>query len=120
MPLNAEVIQGDTIILTITARNKYTDAVINLTGASISVSFAKKLGGTASLTKATGGNGVTVTNAAGGVFQVTLSASDTAALLGSYFYEVQITDASSNISSLHNSDMSPGVIHFLRDIVNNS
>lgn len=114
--LDAQVIQGDTVILTITAKNKFTDAAVNITGASIIVSFTKKIGSTPVLTKTTSA-GISITDGANGIMQVTLTASDTAALEGKYYYEIQVTDASGNISTFRNEDMSAGVLTVLKDII---
>lgn len=41
-------------------------------------------------------SGVTVTDAAGGVFTVSIAASDTAGLSGSYYHETEVTDSAGN------------------------
>ena len=77
-----------------------TDAdgiAINLTGATISyVIFS---GGVATITK-TIGSGITVTDATAGTFTITLTSANTASLAGSYYHECQVTDSSSNISTI--------------------
>ena len=46
------------------------------------------------------GSGLTITNAASGVLQITLDAADTTNLGGHYRHELQITDASSNVNTV--------------------
>jgi hypothetical protein len=114
--LNAQVVQGDTVVLTITAKNKYTGNAVSIAGASIIVSFTKKVGATPDLTKTTS-SGISITDGANGVMQVTLSKTDTAAMEGKYFYEIQVTDASSSVSTFRNEDLSAGVLTVLKDII---
>jgi hypothetical protein len=58
-----------------------------------------KPGEEAVLTKTTS-SGISITNAAGGIFQVSLTAADTAGLSGAYYFEAQVTDAGSNVSTV--------------------
>jgi hypothetical protein len=48
---------------------------------------------TAILEKATGGNGITVTDAAAGELEVDLDAADTSDLAGDYYFELEVYDA---------------------------
>ena len=51
---------------------------------------------TVQVTKATGGSGITLSDAINGEFTVTLDDTDTAALSGIYYHEAQVTDGSAN------------------------
>jgi len=53
----------------------------------------------------------TVTSGAGGTATVTLSKTDTASMVGSYYYDVQYIDGSGNIKTAMS-----GVITFTRDV----
>ena len=84
---------GDDKTLTVTVSSDITAATINY-------SLAADVDSTAIFTKATGGSGITITDAANGVFTIDLATADTATLAGVYFHECQVTDAAANISTV--------------------
>lgn len=89
---------GDTKVLEVTITDASGNAV-NLTGATISYVLQRSVGSTVTISKTTD-DGISITDASGGVFQITLDASDTASLSGSYYHECQITDTSGNVSTV--------------------
>ena len=91
---NFEMSSGDSKLLTITTLDQ-DDAVVDITGASISMVIAKRVNTTALVTKAG-----TIINAVGGVFTIDLLPADTDALSGVYYFEMQLTDASGRISTV--------------------
>jgi len=90
---------GDTKVIEVTITDASGNAV-NLTGATISYVLQRSVGSTVTISKTTA-SGISITDASGGVFQITLDASDTARLSGSsYYHECQITDTSGNVSTV--------------------
>lgn len=73
---------------------------LDLTGATITFALSKYLSATQwsktpSVEKSIG-DGITVTNASQGALTVTLSNEDTATLEGEFYFELEVTDVSSN------------------------
>lgn len=99
-----KVFSGDSIILKYNAVDEY-GAVLNLTGGAIKWQLARNASDTPLLTK-TIGAGVTVTNAAGGLFEVKLSFSETRTLgPGNFYHEVEHTTASGDKYTIFNGAM---------------
>lgn len=95
---NVSLAAGDNMVITVTVTQ--AGSAKNLTGATAINYKAYPLNSsTAVITKALL-SGVTVTNAAGGIFTVTLAPADTTALCGDYRHEAEITDVSGNISTV--------------------
>jgi hypothetical protein len=94
---DVSIVQGDSVTLTVTVTSG--GVAKNLTSATIKWSCARSADGSAALSKTTS-SGITITNAAGGIFQVALSKTDTAALLGYYYHEAEVTDAGGNVSTV--------------------
>ena len=91
---------GDSKVLTVTVTDS-DGAAVNLTGATINYVLKKQLGGGMNtITKATGGSGIVITDAAAGTCEITLDATDTASLLGSFYHECQVTDSYGNVSTI--------------------
>jgi len=67
----------------------------DLTGASLTFTLSKTVGGTALITKTTA-DGITVTDESGGLATVALGPGDTSGLSGTYHWEVRVVDASLN------------------------
>jgi len=106
MTVDAIFVAETDIVLTITAQDQ--DAVaINLSGATVTWYLKRKTADVALIIKT-----ATVTNAASGIFTVTLSDTDTTGLDGTYLHEAKIVDASGNISRLRHSDITPGKLTF--------
>ena len=90
---------GDTKVLEVTITDS-DGAAVDLTGATISYVLQRNVNSAAATISKTTDDGISITDASGGVFQITLDASDTASLSGSYYHECQITDASGNASTV--------------------
>lgn len=48
------------------------------------------------VTKTTGGGGIVITDATNGILEVTLDVADTSALFGTFYFELEVVDGSSN------------------------
>ena len=84
--------RGDSRNLVVTVRDEPGN-IIDLTGATIVWEIADSVAGPALLSK-TNGAGVTITDAAGGVFTVALTPADTLSLTrGVKYHEARMTDA---------------------------
>jgi hypothetical protein len=83
---------GDMRVLRVTVLDQ-DDNVIDLTGLSAAVFVIAKRHGAASKVSYTLGSGITVTDAANGIMEVTILAADTEPLGGAYVHELSITDA---------------------------
>jgi hypothetical protein len=94
------IYKGDTLVITVTVTNS-AGAAKDLTSASIEWSAGHSPDRPANITKTTAeGGGVSITNAAGGIFTITLTATDTAAMDDVYFHRAQVTDSGSNVSTV--------------------
>jgi hypothetical protein len=97
-------VAGDSRILRFTATEDDGTTLINLTGAAIRWELFPWPSGpkygvpdeTAVVSKAVG-SGITITDPAGGIFEVKLDPADTAALLGMHWHEVEAVDADGNV-----------------------
>lgn len=88
---------GETVTLSITATDS-TGAALNLTGSTLAWILSD--GERTQVTKSTD-DGITVTNAAGGLFSIRLDAADTADLPdGLYYHRAQVTDADDAVTTL--------------------
>lgn len=84
---NLQVVSGDDRVLSLTARDQDTGAVVNLTGASaFTFKAAKRPGDDYLITKT-----AVVVSAAAGTYTVTLLAADTDEREGDLFYDVSVT-----------------------------
>ena len=97
-----QIAKGDNYKLVVTVTDLSTGAAVNLTGAS--VSWEMYLNGSSAYTRATGGSGITITNAAGGILEVDGATSTLA--FGTYQSALTITDTSSRISTVYRVDVS--------------
>ena len=112
---------GDRIVAKFTVTDK--DAVtptdpLDLTGLTAQFALSKVLdsgaySATATVNKTTTGGGIVITDAANGLLEVTLASLDTAPLLGTYHFELEILDATpdSNVVAI-------GEWEFLRNVTN--
>lgn len=89
---------GDDKLLTVTVTDEDGDAV-DLTSATIKWQAAKSYGKSSAIEKDTTG-GISITDASGGVFQVTLSDTDTEDLSGNYVHEAEVTFADGSIATV--------------------
>src|SRR3990167_5713629 len=96
---NLGTVAGDSHTLTVTVKDRDNDAV-DITSASITWKAARTIHKTAVLTKTTSNGGIGITNGAGGVFTITISAGDTSGFTGDYYHEVQVTFADGTVSTV--------------------
>lgn len=90
---------GDTVSVDFAVTDS-AGVALDLTGATVKWQLAARPGSAALVTKQTS-SGITVTNAAGGLFTVAIASSDTTSLSrGRYYHEAQVTDAAGNISTV--------------------
>ena len=89
---NINIHSGDTHTITVTVTDENGDAK-NLTDATITY----KAGDTIEKTL---GNGIEISNAAGGIFLIALLPVDTASLDGLYPHEAEVTDSNGVVSTI--------------------
>jgi len=99
MTTNFVMTAGDTKTLVISVKDASGNPV-NITDASIKWQAGRSFGKASSISKATGGSGISITDAANGVFTVTLNPSDTESLKGTFYHEAQVTGSDSAISTV--------------------
>jgi hypothetical protein len=97
--MRISIYAGDTNTLRFSAVDAL-GAALNLTGLTIEWGLSRPAKTVRLLTK-TVGAGLTVTNAAGGLFEARLLPADTAGMDGEYYQEVQITDVDGNVSTIY-------------------
>lgn len=97
MAVDHEMTQGDTAALDFAIVDAGGGAV-DLMGATIRWQMARSVRAAAILEKAIG-SGITITDAAAGKFTVELDPTDTAAITGTFYHEVEIIDAVGNVST---------------------
>lgn len=96
--MSITMFQGDTKVLVFTVSQGSGTA--DLTDAAIRWQLAKSVSKEALVEKSVG-SGITITDAAGGVFEVLLEPEDTEALsAGAYYYEAEVTDGDDNVSTV--------------------
>jgi hypothetical protein len=95
---NIEIYQGDTRTLVVTVYD--LDGVITpITGSSIKWVVYKPSSGAIYISKEVG-SGITITDGANGIFEITLDRDDTLILLGRYNHECELKDSSDNYSTI--------------------
>jgi hypothetical protein len=94
VPSNFEMFSGDSKLLIVDTLDQ-ADAVVDITGATISMVISKRVGSSVLVTKAG-----TITDGVNGVFQVDLAPADTASLNGVHYFEMQMTDVSARVSTV--------------------
>jgi len=99
MATDFEMFSGDNKILSVSVVDS-AGVAVDLTSATASWQLARSNDAAPLIQKATGGSGIVITDAAGGVLEITLSASDTDALKGSFYHELQVIDTSGNIATV--------------------
>ena len=96
---NISVFQGNSLTITVTCVDA-AGAAKSLIGAAITWALGAKAKSAPTITKAIG-SGVTVTDAAGGVFEVALDPADTSALSAkSYYHEAKVTDGGGRVATI--------------------
>lgn len=113
MTCDIRIIQGDDVTLAITAKN-LDGQIINLTGATLI--FKAVQGNTVAVTKSTGA-GITLTDPSVGEFEVELTDTDTGALEGKYYFEVQVTSSLGRVITLRSEDQTLPFLVVLRDVI---
>lgn len=104
---------GDSKLLDVAVTEQSDGSATTITNATISWKVARSLRATASISKATGGSGISITSGAGGTFRVTLNATDTASLTpGDYYHEAQITFQDGEVATVLKGVMTiePGLV----------
>jgi hypothetical protein len=97
---NFEAYKGDTRNISVSVEDD-DGAAVDLTGATIKWAAANTPTSVAVISKQTGGSGISITDASGGVFVITLQPADTASLRArTYYHEAQVTDAGGVISTV--------------------
>lgn len=88
---------GDTYSIAVTITDEVTAAAVDVSAAAISWTLSRTPGGAALLTKTKSAGQIAVSGASNNIATVTIAAGDTADLSGTYYHEMQVTDASSNV-----------------------
>lgn len=95
---NFEMHSGDTKDILVSVLDEL-DAVVNITGATAVFILSNNPYSAAIVTKSSG-SGIVITDGPAGILTVSLDPADTAALAGSFYYEVELTDASGRVSTI--------------------
>lgn len=97
---NFEMHQGDTKRLHITIKDP--DGVpVSLIGVqTIKWWVARRVTSTTKLLQKSLGNGITVTNSAGGVLTIAIDPEDTVAVSGDYYHELEVVDSAGDIGTV--------------------
>lgn len=90
---------GDTKTLQVTVKDENGDAV-DLTGASIRWQASRSVNKRPADLEKSVGDGITITDATAGRFDVTLDSADTEDLRGDFYHEAEVIDASGNVSTV--------------------
>lgn len=91
IPQNLIAFSGDTAVYKFTVTDN-ADAIVDLTGISATWILSKRVDSPILLTK-TIGSGIVVTDAAGGLLEVTTIPADTEDLQGLHYWELEIVDS---------------------------
>jgi hypothetical protein len=103
MALDHTMTQGDTLALDFDSVDEAGD-VVSLIGATIRWQLSKASRKTALISKEIGA-GITVTDAAGGLYTVLLEPVDTLDLQGTFYYEVEVVDADGRVSTVRRGEI---------------
>jgi len=98
---NFEIYKGDDLTLQVTVKNADGTAK-DLTGATIKWQLSTGVNATPPLLSKAVGTGITITNAAGGVFEIAIAQSDTASMPAkdTYYHEAEVTDGAGKKSTV--------------------
>jgi hypothetical protein len=91
---SAEIVRGTDKVLVVSVTNRL-GTIVDLTGAEAEYKVARKLRSKAAPVLSKTSNpaaGIVITDAAGGILEITIDASDTTDLGGEYYHEAYITD----------------------------
>ena len=95
---NFEMVSGDTKDIVVTVFDEL-DQVVPITGASAVFILSVNEFSAALVTKTTGA-GIVITDPVQGVLTVTLSPADTEPLIGTHYYEIELTDIDGKVSTI--------------------
>ncbi len=95
---NFQMVSGDTKEIVVDVLDEL-DAVVPITGAS-AVFILSLTEFSAALVTKTVGSGIVITNGAGGILTVTLLPADTEALVGTHYFEIELTDTGGRVSTI--------------------
>jgi len=105
-------VAGDDIVITVTVKDE-DGAIVNLSGMTPRFVAADKNGLAALSTEADPVTAVaTITDAAGGQFQVAIAGDDTSALLGIYNFQAELEDSGGDKRTV-----SRGILTFITDLI---
>lgn len=97
---NFQMHKGDTRTVTVAVVDD-DDIAVDLTGATVKWAVANTPTSATLISKQTGGLGISVTDAVGGVFVITILPADTSSLRArTYYHEAQVTDGSGVVSTV--------------------
>lgn len=96
--MDFEMFAGDTKILGVTAKDAAGE-VVDISGATIRWQLAKSVTTAALVEKATG-DGITITDGAGGAFDIELDNADTEGLKGDHYHEAEVELADGTIATV--------------------
>jgi len=99
LPRIDDYFSGDTLVLSVTVKNKRTGDTVSLIGSDIEWVLAESPASVNEVVK-TVGDGITVTDAQYGEFEVEIVPTDTESLAGDYYHEAEITDADGDVSTV--------------------
>jgi hypothetical protein len=91
---NFEMVAGDTKNVVVTV------AGTDLTGATIKWALKKSVSSTVANVSKTTSDGISISDAAGGVFTIALAPADTVNLKNDYYHEAEVTDQQGNVSTV--------------------
>lgn len=97
---NYTIYAGDTVELSVSVTDSITGAAKNITGATIKWVLYNSRSSTATLTKTTA-SGITITDGVGGLYIITATPVETAAITPDiYYHESEITDSGGRVSTV--------------------
>ena len=95
---NFEMHSGDSKDIIVSVLDEL-DQVVPITGATAVFILSNNPYSAAIITKSSG-SGIVITDGPGGILTVTLDATDTEGLAGSFYYEIELTDALLKVSTI--------------------
>lgn len=95
---NFDMVSGDSKDIVVSVLDE-SDQVVPITGAS-AVFILSKTQFTAALVTKTTGSGIVITDGPGGVLTVSLLPADTEPLIGQHYFEIELTDTNSKVSTV--------------------
>ncbi len=95
---NFEMVSGDSKDIVVTVLDEQ-DQVVPITGASVVFILSRTEFSAALVTKTTGA-GIVITDDVGGVLTVSLVPADTEPLVGTHYFEIELTDVALRVSTI--------------------